>query len=1163
MLFGWYQLRQGAPPYPSLADALYLRFALPALGALIAFTWATPHVVSRARTVLDGLVIAACLLFVSWASVLGTLFRSVEANLAWITSLAYPVVDVTVAAVVIALGLRRVSSRSSFTLAGFGLLLIAVCDSFYVHANLSGEFVVGDGFWQAGYTVGFLLITASALTFSPFAARADGEAASHLGLWTELITYAPLFVAAVVAGVLPLGWQTDPVLVVLAVTTLVLATIRQLLVLADAAVLRTDLERIVVDRTAEFAGSQTRLRAITQTAADAIVVTDVTGRIRAWNAGACRLFGKTEADVLGRQMAEFVVAGFHVDDAAGLTGRAADARRGAVSVVEVTARHADGREMPVEMSLTSWSHEGETFFTGILRDISERRRAEELSHLERAHTELLQRIAVAANEAAGPQEALRDALALVAGYLGWSLGHAFLVTDGDDPEAPLISVSWHLPDDGRYDGFVVVSEAISFKRGVGLPGQVIASAGPVWLAPVVNAPNFPRAPYAAAAGLQTFCGFPLRSRDTIVGVVEFFSTDVVQPESSVLELMDHVGTQLGRVVERERSERRLTHLAMHDPLTDLANRVVFHDHLELFLSQAARRRTQVAVLLLDLDGFKEVNDSFGHVTGDALLVEVGRRLAAVTRSSDSVARLGGDEFAIAMGDVTSPAQAEAHAARVLDILLEPVVVQHRRLRVAGSVGIALSSDTTLATTAEELLRNADLAMYSAKAAGKSRVAFFDPQMHRDVLSRLELEVDLERAVDADELCLVYQPIVAASGAICSREALVRWRHPARGLVAPNDFIPVAEGSGLIERIGAWVLERACTDAVAWQAAGETDVNVSVNLSARELRAGLIDVVRDVLDRTGLPATSLILEITESLIMDGSVTEAACLLELHGLGVRLSVDDFGTGHSSLARLRSLPVQELKIDRSFVTDLPQDRAAAAMVDAVIAMARALDREVVAEGVETAEQLAFLTSRGCHRVQGFLIGRPVPVEDRGASHVDLAALHVSEPSLGLESFEPAQAGGVRWDDYLDGASFADTVRPVLARLQLATSLESIYVTRIDWDNGLQQIDVAHNAGALHVAEGGAVAWSDTLCRQALMGRPWATHDVLATYEPSEAATRMGIRSFVSVPLGHSSTEIIGTLCGASSLPQPQTAMTVTVMELFAQLISEQMAPRRQQPA
>jgi len=985
VIFGWYQLRPGTPTYPSRADGLYIVFALLALGALATFAWAAPHPVSRARTLLDGLVIASSLGFVGWGTVLGPLYHSSQVDmLAWISSLAYPVVDVTIASLVLALALRQVSSRVSFTLVGMGLLLIAGCDIVYIHVSLNGQYVVAQGFWQAGYTAGFLLVAVGALAFVPSApVSADGvdgidradAAASRFGLWSQFIPYAPLALAVIVVAAVPLGWGADGVLLGLAAATLLFAVMREILVLAEAVALRADLERVVDARTAALIGSQARLRAITQTNSDAVVVVDATGLVCAWNSGATRLFGHSESEVMGREMTEFIPAMFP------------DGHE--VRVSELSVLHADGRDVPVELSVTSWTHDGKKFHTGILRDISERRHTEEQFRFERAAAELLERIAVAANEAPGPQEALSDALSLVAEYLGWSLGHALLVEEGD-LDAPLISANWYAPEDGRFDDFVAASESLTFARGVGLPGQVIESAAPIWLAPVADVADFPRARFAEAAGLKTFCGFPIRSRDTIVGVLEFFSTVELQPEPAVLELMDHIGTQLGRVIERDRSERRLTRMALHDPLTGLSNRMVFHEHLELFLGQAARRGCHVAVLLLDLDGFKEVNDSWGHATGDALLVEVARRLAASTRRGDSVARLGGDEFAIAMAEITGPEQAEAHAARILDGLMEPVMVQNRPLRVTCSLGIALNDPST---TAEDLLRNADLAMYNAKAAGKSRFAFFDAHMHRDVLNRLELEADLGLALDAGELQLLYQPIVtAATGEVRGREALVRWHHPERGLVMPDEFIPVAETSDLIVRIGAWVLERACIDAVGWQAAGDVDVTVSVNLSARELRPELIDVIREVLNRTGLPATGLVLELTESLVMEGSGAEAELLLALDELGVRLSVDDFGTGHSSLGRLRSLPVRELKIDRSFVTDLPEDPAAGAMVEAVIAMARALDREVVAEGVETPEQLAYLLSLGCHAVQGLLIGRPVPVEDCSATLISLEVLEGS---------------------------------------------------------------------------------------------------------------------------------------------------------------------------
>jgi diguanylate cyclase (GGDEF)-like protein len=420
--------------------------------------------------------------------------------------------------------------------------------------------------------------------------------------------------------------------------------------------------------------------------------------------------------------------------------------------------------------------------------------------------------------------------------------------------------------------------------------------------------------------------------------------------------------------------------ALHDPLTELPNRTLLADRLGLALDRAQRLGTQLALLFLDLDGFKAVNDSLGHAAGDELLTVVAGRLRGCIRTADTAARLGGDEFAVLLEDVTCAEEAEAAAARILAAVTEPMTVGGRTLVVGTSVGIALGDGTREDVGA--LLRNADLAMYQAKAAGKGRSHIFEPHLHAAALARLEAEEQLRRALEAEEFVLHYQPIVHLDDGRPSRvEALVRWRRDG-ALTGPAGFIPIAEETGLIVELGDWVLRRACTDVAALNLArpGDDPIGVAVNVSPRQLGPDLPARVGAALADAGLPPSLLTIELTENALMGDEEGAPAHLLALKALGVRVSLDDFGTGYASLGRLRRLPVDQLKVDRSFVAELGSNDQP--LLPVLVYLARVLGVETVAEGVEDVGQLRYLRALGCDAVQGFLFGRPVPAVELPAA-------------------------------------------------------------------------------------------------------------------------------------------------------------------------------------
>jgi predicted signal transduction protein with EAL and GGDEF domain len=613
---------------------------------------------------------------------------------------------------------------------------------------------------------------------------------------------------------------------------------------------------------------------------------------------------------------------------------------------------------------------------------------------------LLERIAAAANEAASVDEAMRHALTAVCQYAAWPLGHLLLVREPGSG-TPLESTGvWHDESKGRFDALRALSESPAFEQGVGLPGIVLDTATAAWVnAGSPDAASFPRLPLAISLGFRSLFGFPVLIGTEVVAVLEFFSIEMQAPDASMLRLMAQVGTQLGRVIERRRAQERLLHDALHDPLTQLGNRKLFLDRLQHFLQRSQRvPHYQFAVLFVDLDRFKAVNDGLGHHAGDKVIVDTARRLSAALRLTDLVARdadagpvddvvarLGGDEFTILLDHIANAQAPIRVAERLLKVMSAPFDLDHQQVFISASIGIALSSSGY--ADVQDMLRDADIAMYHAKQNGRDRWMMFDQAMQETALRRLQLEVELRLALDSEQLTLVYQPIVTPDdGRICGFEALLRWHHPVYGNVSPVEFIPVAEEIGLIGQIGSRVLEQACAQLRLWQANSATPLTMSVNVSALQLTDGkLVDLVTRVLQESGIAHGSLKLELTESAVMADPNNALLIFQRLKALGVQLSLDDFGTGYSSLSHLRRLPIDTLKIDRSFVSQMDSVEDKRQIAEVVIMLARTLGLDVVAEGVETLAEVSALRAMGSDFVQGYYFFQPMAAE---AVEVALAA-------------------------------------------------------------------------------------------------------------------------------------------------------------------------------
>ncbi len=669
----------------------------------------------------------------------------------------------------------------------------------------------------------------------------------------------------------------------------------------------------LVDLTPAFAAEQ-----ILATVADPVIVCDREGRIRFVNEAAASVFGYAAGELAGAPI-ELLTA-----PSAGMADRLRAAAAEPVRDEEMVFRTRDGELVDVGLSLSPLLDERRAAVGAVLiaRDVRARKRAEAaLRESEERYRTLFERnqAGVFLTSIAGVILDCNDAFARILGFaarvdcIGKSMLHHY--KDLWQRTALLQKM--------RAQGGLA-DEEVGLVRIDGAPAWVLANA-------------MLRAPRASQGD-----------------------------GAEVLE-----GTVID-ITQRKNAERQIVHQAYHDALTGLPNRMLFYDRLTQALNLARRDERGLAVLFLDLDQFKLVNDTLGHAAGDRLLVEIARRLQNSVRDSDTVARVGGDEFTLLLRNVDDGGDAARAAQKVLEAIARPAEVDGQRLYVTTSIGI--STYPADGEEAEALLTNADIAMYRAKELGRSRYQLCTPAMNAKSVARLTLERDLRLAVERGELALLYQPQVRiASGRTVGVEALLRWNHPERGLVRPAEFIGVAEETRLILPIGEWVLRTACEQARQWHRDGCSDLRVAVNLSALQFQQrSLVAVVQEILDDTGVDPDWLVLEITESAAMHDAELTVEVLAMLRAMGLRIAIDDFGTGHASLSYLRQFPIDTLKIDRGFVSDLETSREGSAIVNAIIGLAHGLDLEVVAEGVETEGQLRFLAERGCEEYQGFLISQ-----------------------------------------------------------------------------------------------------------------------------------------------------------------------------------------------
>lgn len=794
-----------------------------------------------------------------------------------------------------------------------------------------------------GYTVAVFGVIAVMVVFLPFRVflmQKPGTVAFVLALFIVLVALrwgkGPVLVASVAGA---LAWKflfLAPYLTLdftrldLADAALLLAFVATSLIIGqlaahadqraqEAASARSEVERVVIDlqrENIERRQTEKKFKRLLESAPDAMIIVDSEGAIRIVNSQTERLFGYTRAELVGQPIEKLMPQRFrsrHIDHRTGYVLDSLGPKARAMGQgLDLYGLHQDGHEFPIDVSLSPVDTEEGISITAAVRDVSERKRA----------------------------DATRGQLAAI-------------VESSDDA---IVGMSL---------GGVITSWNRGAERLYGYAAEEILGRSILTLEPADRSQE----------ELQQFervkGGEPVQHFETVRvhkdgrRVIVSLTLSAIKDASGRIIGVSKIARD---VTATKQAEEQIRFLAQHDALTGLPNRLLFKDHINQAIAHAHRARRETAVLFIDLDHFKHINDSLGHQVGDRVLRLTGERLQQCVREVDSVARLGGDEFVVSVPAISGSSDAMAIADKLLLALRQPFHVDDRALHVSGSIGISLFP--TDGADADVLMRAADTAMYYAKENGRNNYQFFTPRLNEAAQQRLTIANLLHHALQRQEFLVYYQPqIDLQTGRICAAEALLRWQREGSALTQPEDFLKIADDIGLTAPIGEWVLRQACEQVRRWRTAGYPDIQIAVNISPQQIRQpGFPNTVAHVLRETGVPPEALEIEITENAIMLENAVSKEILEQLVRLGVRLAIDDFGTGYSSLSYLRRFPIHTLKIDRSFIAGIGQDANDTAIVTAITAMACSLHLRVVAEGVETADQAEFVKVQGCAAAQGF---------------------------------------------------------------------------------------------------------------------------------------------------------------------------------------------------
>jgi diguanylate cyclase (GGDEF)-like protein/PAS domain S-box-containing protein len=710
-----------------------------------------------------------------------------------------------------------------------------------------------------------------------------------------------------------------------------------------------------------------KLAALIEASPLAIIVRDVEGRVESWNAAAERIFGWSQDDVRGRP-APYHPSGIDTED---VPFRRKILEGQSVAGIEGLRVTQDGRLIAVSISGARIHDVGgrPTGYLTIVADITERKRVAQQQSVISSVTMLLA-------EAQSVEEAIPRVLQTMCESFGFVYAARWLL----DRQNLLLrcAETWNAPMP-ELAAFHEHSKARLGRpsKGLGLSRRVWETGAPVWLADLTSDMDFARRECAVQAGLKSAFAFPLRVGGDLYGVMEFFGTQPREPDETVLRVAETVSSHIGQFIARKQAERNLQFVASHDALTGLFNRSMFSERLQQALAQAHRHERRLAVLFIDLDGFKLINDMLGHDAGDVLLADLANRLRVCMREGDTLGRMGGDEFVVLIEGYDEDTQLLEVARKVLETVAEPFLLRDGEHHVTASIGIAAYPQD--GEDAPDLLKNADIAMYRAKEQGKNNYQFHSPEMNTHLVERVGMENALRRALDRGELKLFYQPIVSVQdNRLLGVEGLIRWMHPSQGVINAPEFVPIAEDAGLFSAMGDWVLQSACAQLRAWQLGGSGSMRVAVNVSMRQFaQDDFIQRLRESAHAASVDPAHLDVEVTESILMRNAERAGKVLGQLKDLGTHIVVDDFGTGHSSLGCLKRFPVDAVKIDRSLINRVPSAMDAVELTRAVIAMAHSLKLSVIAEGVESRQQWEFLREHGCDAMQGNFFCAPAPAD------------------------------------------------------------------------------------------------------------------------------------------------------------------------------------------
>ena len=717
--------------------------------------------------------------------------------------------------------------------------------------------------------------------------------------------------------------------------------------------------------------NETRTRNILSTSLDAVITIDAEDVITGWSKQAEVIFGWSSEDTVGERLAELIIPQrYRQQHIAGVKNYLKTGESSAINMrMEVVAIKKNGDELPVELTVAPITVAGKPAFSSFIRDISEQKKAAVQISNDYHSQRVISSVLEISTRSIPFKKKLEQSLEAI-------LSTPWLVLQGTG----VIFVI-----DKKLNRLVMaaqsgVSELVQEKcktveMGECMCGQTAALNDVVFSACLDDRHTVH---YDGMKEHGHYC-MPINSEGELVGVLNLYLNHQHKRSDEEINFLNMIANTLGNMFHQHKNEEKLQYYAFYDELTDLPNRTLFMDRVDQCIKHTGRHQSCVyAVLFLDLDRFKNINDSLGHAVGDQVLRDVAERLKECVRQVDTVARLGGDEFAILLDDLEDVSDAYHAAGRIHQELVKPLQLEHHEVFTSASIGVVPGLSTY--ETHSELLRDADIAMYRAKQKGNGHTEIFDGEMHAQAVKALNIEMELRRALERKEFCLYLQPIISTKDEqIVGFESLLRWNNPERGLVYPDDFVPIAEETGLINEIGLWVLQESCRHIKSWnnKYPEHKSLYISVNLSPVQfLKKDLISQIDNHLMSASFDANNLRLEITENILMENPETAAKILQDLKNRGIRLYLDDFGTGYSSLSYIHNFPFDALKIDRSFVTKIATGQEHIGMVKTIIAVADNFNMDVIAEGVETGEQLLILEELGCRNFQGYYFSKPVTV-------------------------------------------------------------------------------------------------------------------------------------------------------------------------------------------